>query len=527
MSAQQPARRSGASIEIIILLVAATLVAGFVAMRYRGLWGETDTHAFATASRAMLTEARLVPERYVYTNGYGFPALSTFLIHLTGVSVMQLQLFGSALLSVWLVIPAWLAYRELTGSTPGATLATAIILIQPEFLFLVLRGSHEKFTRGLMFLCIYILIRSILSRKQWSHFVALLLSFYLIIYALITFNNLLAFSFLIALALSLVLSLFVQKVAGSSPDGGTVTRWRLFYTIIIMLILAFLFTFYIYPPARHSILIAESVVDQLALLLLGPIRETSINPYQTISGAWISPLVYLTLSLANWLLLVTSFLLWLLQTVMWWSKRRWPASQRAFLLWLLYSTFGFLGALSILIDISGAIAGNLQHRYFPSFAMIAAAFVARSLVRQQLQPIFQRLGYAVAVVAIVFLSIVAVIKATNEPWLSNNWIYYSVAEKKALLWGKDNAGKEGLWVGLNERIPAAIGICCDDTFSGFPMSTGGTLRPGTRNILISDIIQNRAYQVGFDLPIEGDSLCVYDNGSAWLYHLRPVTPFQK
>ena len=249
------------------MFVAVFLVAGYASMRYGKLWGETDTNVFAVLIRAMVDEAKLVPVQRVYPNGYGFPVLATYLVSISGLSVTGMQLAGGALLAVWVVLPVWLAYRELVGSARGATLATVLILIQPEFLFPILRGTHEKFTRGLMFLCLFLLVRSILARQTWRRFAALLLGFYLASYALITFNNLLATSFIVALGLALVLGLIMRYLIAPRSDSSDTMR-RLLYAVSISLLLAFLFTFYAYPPARHGLRIVESVWDRMAMLFL-------------------------------------------------------------------------------------------------------------------------------------------------------------------------------------------------------------------------------------------------------------------
>lgn len=525
---QSRRRATDGSTEVIILLTATALVAGYSAMRYRGLWGDSDTAAFASAIRAMIADARLIPQQHVYSNGYGFPTLATFLLHITGLSVAQMQITGGALLAVWVVIPVWLAYRELTSSTRGATLATVIILVQAEFLFPILRGSHEKFTRGLMFLCLYLLVRSILARQQTRLFSALLLAFYLALYALITFNNLMATSFIVALGLALLLSLGVRKVAEARSDSSSATQRRLFYAVGISLLLAFIFTFFAYPPARSGLRVVESIWDRLALLVLD-VEETAttVNPYLIVSAAWTSLPVYLMISIANWLLLALSFVLWSTQTLSWWRNQAWPREARPLLLWSLYGAFGFLGAISIAIDFSGALASNLQHRVFPSFAMIAAPLVADWFVRQRAwRPGAHSLANGTLAIGIALLGILAVAKATNEPLLSNTWQYYTIPEKRALLWGERHLDQEMLWVGINERIPAAMDICCPNEFEKLTLS-GGRPRPAVRDLLISDTIRVRAARVGFNLPVAGDSLLTYTNGEADLFHQRPRTPFQK
>lgn len=524
-SESSPRQTTGADRDIIVLLTATILIVAFAAMRYGGLWGETDTSAFAQAIRAMVTEGTLIPSRYAYSNGYGFPALAAFLVQITGVSVAHLQIFGGALLAVWIVLPAWLAYRELTGTVRGATLATVIILVQPEFLFPLLRGTHEKFTRGLMFLAIYLLVRSILSRRQWRRFIAFLLAFYLVVYALITFNNLLAISFITSLGLSLALGLAARQLTGTRGEDSLATQRRLLYAVGISLVLAFFFTFYAYAPAVNAIEIVKSIGDKIALLFLSV--EESTNPYTTVLTAWVSLPVYLLVSIANWLLLILSFILWLAQTVQWWRRHNWPEEPRVILLWSLYGAFGFLGAVSIAVDLSGALSANLQHRMFPSIAMIAAPLVADWFVRRQTQlPATRRLAYGMLAVAIAFLSIMAMAKATNEPSLSNKWNYYTPAEFTGLAWARQSNPDSVTWTAFDERLRAAIAICCDWEAEGAQFDSSQP-EPGTGNYLISDVTRARGERLGVPLPVEGDNLRVYDNGAAEIYHRRPVTPFQK
>jgi hypothetical protein len=521
-------RSAGAAIHISVLLAAASLVALYAALRYGGLWGDSDTHVFSTAVRAMLAEGSLITEEEIYANGYGYPVLVLFLMHVTGLSVVQLQIAGGALLSVWVILPAWLAYRELTGSARGASLATVILLIQPEFLFPILRGSHEKFTRGFMFVCLYLLVRSIAVRHHSRRFTAYLIAFYLTAFALIAFNNLMAASFVIALALTLVLSWGVRLVLGPQADDSAATRRRLLYAIAVTLVLAFLFVFYAYPPARYGLSILDWVGDSLTWLMLN-VRETTANPYQTVFSGWISLPVYLLVSGANWLLLALSFVLWLaLALAMWRGRARSQgAGARAHFLWSLYGAFGLLGAVSIAVDFTGVLGSNLQHRVFPSFAMIAAALVSVWAVgKLESKPHMHRLLHAVLAVGLGFLGVVSVMKATNEPLVSNKWQYYSPLEKSALLWSEAHSDTGALWTGLDERLTAAMGICCPEEFSNLTLR-GGAPRPDVRDYLLSDIVRARAGRLEFALPIAADSLRVYDNGQAEVYHLRPQTPFQR
>jgi hypothetical protein len=517
-------------IEVFALVVGALLLGLYVILRYGEYWGETDTRIFVSYIQTILENGRLISDGALYEHGYGFPTLGVFLVQLTGLSINQLQLYGSTLLAAWIVIPAWIAYRALTDSGRAATLATVIIMLQPEFLFPILRGTHEKFTRGLMFLGLYLIVTSMQSENRFRRYAAYTVALYLTIYALITFNNLLAFSYLLGLALSVIFGIVASRYLGQANSQIIRTHRRLLYVLLISLILAFIYTFYAYEPAAKNILLLESVWDRLASMFFD-FQETIASPYEVVNLTWTSTAVYFTLSIANWLLLIVSFIIWSSQTFAWLFGRARPENARALFLWSLFGAFGLMGAISILIDFSGAIAGNLQHRFFPSFSMVAAAVVAVQLVRWKRplnRPGMHRAAQVFLVVAIFFLGIVAVMKATNEPLVSNKWLTHLPGERAAYFWAENLPDNASLWTALDERVVAGMTICCSEEIRQLHWyADGGFIDETTRNVLLSDLIRARAARIDFDLPIEGDSLRVYDNGTAEIYHLRPRSPFQK
>ncbi len=113
---------------------------------------------------------------------------------------------------------------------------------------------------------------------------------------------------------------------------------------------------------------------------------TAVNPYEVVDNGWISLPVYLLLSLADWLLLAFSAFLWARQTLAWLARRDLPAY---------HPRPGALGFLCRFRPtehcqpaggFSGALAANLQHRLYPSFAMLAAPLVGAWLAKVVLLP---------------------------------------------------------------------------------------------------------------------------------------------
>lgn len=515
--------------QFLILFTGAVLLAIYVLLRYAGLWGETDTNSFTSAIRSMLDGGRLVSQGHVYPNGYGFQTLAVFLINVTGMSLSTLQLIFSILLMVWIVFPAWLIYHEFTGTSHGAVLATVFLFVQPEFLFPILRGTHEKFTRGLMFLCVYLLIRSLHARSHIERFTSWVVAYYIASYALITFNNLLATSFIMALSISMVLSWLVIRVSRHASPTLQLTIRRLGFATVVSLGLAFVFTFYLYRPAQHDLLVLENIGQQISSLVLDVETQAS-NPYGVINTGWISTPVYFTLSIANWLLLGMSAIIWLSQTLVWLWRRKHPPgeNENQLLLWAFYGAFALIGGISVVSDISGEI-GNLQHRLFPSFAMFGAPVVAKwvtdwtQLGSQRGQK--SRIG-ALLWVGIGILAILSTLKATNEPLLSNKWFFYIPAEMQAIDWASEKLEEQALWLEYDERLVAAVNIHDEGRLRSVRLDQYAH-EPWTRNFLVSDVIRRRSVRLSVPLPIEADSLRTYDNGQAQIYHLRPRTPYQQ
>jgi hypothetical protein len=524
------ARRAiSAPTELIGLIILALLIGVYVLVRYAGLWGETDSSAASFAIRDMRDTATLIPGpgNTVYPNGYSFQAIAVFVMNVSGLSLAELQLYASALLMAWVMIPAWMAFRELTGSQRGATIASVLLFIQPEFLFVILRATHEKFTRGLMLLAIYLLVRSLRTRHRPAQFGAFVLVFYLAGYSIISLNGLLATSFISALGLALLLTWIGMRYSRAISLNAVPAIQRLGFSVIVLLILAFLFIFYAYPPARHNLDILRSVGDRVAALFLDVGDDETVNPYaKWVVRTWPNLYIYFAVSLANWLLLAASLGVWGSQTIRWLQRRWQPQGPNDLLLWAFFGAFGLQGALSIVVDVSGAIDGNLQHRFFPSFVMLAAPLFAKWLIDwRPKQPGVERLAHTGFVAAVGICAVLSLFKATNEPLLSNKWLFYVPAEMQALRWAEEKLPSRPVWTDYDDRMTTAIGLRNE----GQPLNIIADLysvNVGTRDFLISDVIRNRSVRIDGELPVEADSLVTYDNGQAQIYHSRPRTPYQ-
>lgn len=529
-------RRTGGSEQIsgglgvLPAIVVVLLISIYPLIRYGGTWNVGgDTLNFTVAIRSVLDSGNLVtPGGVNYPNGYGFQVLSVFFINLTGLDLPEWQVFGAIFLVTWMVFPAWLLYREWVGSNVGATLATIFLFTQPELLFGVMRGTHEKFTRGLILLCLYLITYSLRSRQSSRRFVASLLAFYLSAYALITFNNLFSTSFLAAVLLSLVMAWFLAWWTKSFHTFRP-TMQRLTYVIVISFVLASIYSFYVYSPAKQNLVLLQTITDKVAALFLDVQSTPSYNPYTgPVFHAWVSPLIFLLLSLPNWILLLGSSLIWASQSVHWLLRRKAPSSDSELLLWAFYGAFALQGALTVLADVSGALSGNLQHRMFPTISLMGVAIIAHWLlpILRSKRNSLARIARTATWVGICFLSLLTLAKATNEPVLSNQWATYLPAEVNALDWAERKLAGRAVWTGFDRRLVEVVHIRSGalprrsrlDRFS---------VEPETDNFLISEIIRLQSPRLSVPLPIQSDDFITFDNGQAQIYHRRPQTPYRR
>lgn len=491
--------------------------------RYSGRWAESDSAAFTQMIRGLAQDGRLVPSTDAYPNGYLYQALSTFILKLTGLDAALLQQLVFPLLAPLVVLPAWMMYRELTDSSRSATIAIMLLLTQPEFLFVVLRSSHEKWTRVLLMLSVFWLVRSMKVQHLPRLFAIHVALFYVTIFAFITSNNLLAHSFIFALVIALVIGVVLAR-RKTVVDSGATLLPRFLYATLICLGLVYLFTFYVYPPAQHDLLILQNLWERVASLFLD-VQSQPTNAYSTISIGWTSLPVYFMVSIANWIILGSSLMIWLRQGYAWVVRKRSGPTQTQWLLWLFYAAFAAQGALSAVADASGWLGGNLQHRLFPSFSIMAAGVVGAALARWRPRRVaVVRVGFALVLAGVALLS---VLKATNEPLLSNKWTFYQPAELTALEWTNRYVQNSLVWTEFDERLEMSMLIA-----RGRPAKTNisygaAQLLPGTRDMVLSDITRLRSRRLQTSIPLPLDALRVYDNGAAQVYHFRPVTSYQR
>jgi hypothetical protein len=192
-------------LEIWPIILITLLIGLYFVARYTGHWTENDTAAMAAAIRSVSQSGQLIPdEGLIYSNGYAYQVISTFILDMTGLDVAILQQIVLPFGIILLAVPVCLLLFEITGSKSGAVLGSIFLFTQPEFLFVILRGSHEKFGRLFMVLALFLLFRSFKSYGKLRMFATYIGLFYLVIYGQLSSNFMLAFSFVVALAFGLL-----------------------------------------------------------------------------------------------------------------------------------------------------------------------------------------------------------------------------------------------------------------------------------------------------------------------------------
>jgi hypothetical protein len=518
------------------------LGAYFVA-RFEGRWAELDTNLFIEVIRNIQHQAQLVPKSgEVYPGGYGYQSISTVFLTLTGLEIQEIQQLVYPLMASLATIPAWILYREVAGNARGATITTLLLFTQPEFLFVVIRGSHEKFTRTYMLLCLFLLFRSFKLRDYPRLFTLHILIFYLLAFALASTNNALAMSFYVSIGIAMglrwwqekawwlrnrVVRLFRKEIPSSQFRLFSSDVLRLLYVTLTCIGIIYIVIFYVYPPGQGNVSFFTKLGQDSvsAASTSTPKVSNEPNPYAHVKSSWTSGYFFLLVSFANWVVLGSAMLIWVWKGVRWLWKGDVLQEVREWLPWLLFASFGVQAVGSVFADMGGGV-GNIQVRLFPSISMIAVMLVGPAFA--QLRP--RRFVKPVQIVmsaGIAFFAFTAGLKVTNEPILSNKWMFYRAPEVAAVEWTDTHLKYARIWSEVDERIWTAFttNLAYSANDNKFLMDL--IRRKEVRDILTSDITLLHCSRKGIPLPIPPQSFRAYDNGEAQLYHLRPETPHQE
>jgi hypothetical protein len=500
---------------LLIVLLLGFIVSGYYVYRYHGLWTENDTATITLTIESMREQSVLLPSRLFYQHGFGYQAVSLTLLYVTGLSTQTLQtILYPFLAAAGLILTSFIFFREVLHDHRAAALASMLLIFQPDILFVTLRGSHEKLTWPLMMLALAILYRSFgQPLRKMAIYVGL---FYLVVFAIDSTNVFFGSVFLVAVVLSMALGFLLFRFwRNRQPQLPRLDVQRLMYISLSGGILIFIFIVYIYPPALANLRLFRNILDQLSALLLS--FEVKAQPYGYISIGWINSQVYLILTIFTWLVIAVSFLLWLRHG---WKMLKGEAEQglEENLDWLLYSGFAIQIGISIMVDFSGALAANLQLRLFPSFTVMAiillVRYLSQTIANTHLGINQRKIVLGLSGMLSAWFVLASVLKATNEPSLSNKWTFYLTPEKFAIEWVDAHLTKAEIWIGVDERLNTIF-----NSFYALDSQSGnhyisGKIIPNIRFVLSTEVDRLRAKRLRFQLLPTSYWDQIYDNGQS-------------
>ena len=498
-------------------------LASYWVLRHGTRWGEQDTAQLTAAILNVFDQHTLTPERGAfYKQGYLLTAATATLAAFSGLSAVDLQRVANPLTTVLVVFPALAFLREVCAGWRSTVVAAVLLFTQSEFMFVMLRGSHERIGRTLMLVTFWLLVRSFRFRDDPRAFAAHVILLYLCAYGLIATNVFFGISFCAAVVVAMLGAWLTARLLPKAFGQFTEVARRLVLVSGTLFVLGYMFTYQLFPPAADSLLALQGSTERVAALVLN--FQPSSSPYRVDVPNWPVYEIYLLLNASNVLLLVGGTLVWFDQL------RRWvlrPTSHGPALsegcLWFLFAAFGVQGLLGILLDHADIVSPNLQYRAFPSFAMLGAAMLANGL-NGWLVARWRMLVLAGVLSALALLSL---LKATLEPAVSNIWLFYTPGEARALGWADAHIGPERIWSGTTERLYAAYvnevrqGARPEARVDPFERD------PTTRLLLFSPAIESHMRRTNVPSPATSGANLVYDNGEAQVYRLRADSAFQR
>jgi hypothetical protein len=474
----------------------------YIISRYGGLVADGDVSFFTKAIQDFQVHGG-VGEFIRYSNGLGFQILATEISDITGLTIPQVQLlpFG-----FFYLIIAYLLFREFTDSKYTALIGAAVLSLLPDLLFFTARGTHERYTFFLFLLAIFILIRfskkSISFQKSAKYLVIL----YFSLFALGLINQWFFILILITIITTIFLGLIQSFVFKMDADPykkmlffiipiiplsyllaqygttsnkifwGVISMWfGKLYTFItpsqVLLLLGLaimlvLILYAIHKKGRHYFLQQgiKTQIDNLKKIEFTSARLTFVA--LVLFLVWItfvyffiapsntsfrSPTIYFFLTVIYWIILPISCIMGLIVVKRYAIDKNSEYAYKNLGVLILVSLFGLLG-LSIFIDrvIHSGIADNLEFRVFPYlivFSACGAACALSEISTMIVKAPWKKLFVVLIIFTFMIFSISSLLKATNDPSISDFKIYYSPEEKNGINWIEINSPQSSIWFG--------------------------------------------------------------------------------
>lgn len=482
-------------------------------IRYSGHWDELDSATMTNFAQLVQLEATIIPTKGAYANGPGYSTILYILSDLSGVSVANLQTHILPVVGVISIALAFIAFKELTNSKKIALLATFLLALQPDFLFTTSRGTHEKFTFMMVLMSMFFLSRSFSRRKNIREFMYYVLLYYLSILGMMSYNFFFTSTYIFAILVALIIGYLISEV----PQITTSFK-RMAYTSATSIAFFFSYIFYLYAPSRQLFYMFDTLADKVGSIALA--TEQHVTPqYSYIFTTWVSFKVWLILTLFNWVIAPLSFIAWILLIYrFFWKKQQ--LSSSILLLTMFYTAFSIQLLITIFADRFG-IFNNIELRIFPVLMFFAIPMASITVMKiAEFERLNERTRKTLKITFIFLIMIFMVsslLKATNDPIVSNKWFFYSNQEKEGIIWIESSLHGQEIWAGLDERLQNVHKSYSDvETFDSSKL----TRLENANYWLISDIIKKRAERIGRPLPPTDNLPIIYDSGNVQIYDSR-------
>jgi hypothetical protein len=548
---------------LVSLLVVAFIIGVYWTVRFAGYSGEGDTTRITHNASAVYETGQLTTtEVAAYQSGFGFPAILAIVSQVTNIPIRDLQLNGGLWLPIF-AAAAFICYRELLRSNAAAALGVLLLLLMPDFVFYILRGSHEKVTWMLTLILVYLLLRSY-RLQTVGGFALNTILFYFVFWNLASTHVFFASTLLTALAISYFVGFILIRFRGRRVYAANAGKrhnsaafsnglgelapasyvqdllriGRLALVSLSCFIIVYLILNFVYPPAQNYYNNLEFVAQRIQSLFLGggtavyaPDTPTGLSALGFEPQLWRSRDTYLMVTVIQWLIILGSIISWF---VLGWKLLKQPHFSSQMFLWLWYSAMAIQLVLAVISSLQSLLFfNNLSVRVFTPFALTAAPMAALLLYRvlqsvarlPRPLPLFARLT---AYVVLTFGAIVMLLKVTTDPLIGNLWQFTLPGELSAVDWIEEHAHNRyvhmDIWTLRNEIYQL------NQPYNWEPNNVYYTSSAESYDdydyLLRSALTTAQAQRAQGVLPLLDDYSLVYDSGQAQVYGRRPDTPFQ-
>ena len=492
----------------ILVSIYALLSHIYFVVRFSGRWIEEDTGRMAKFAEYVQAEATMLPSAPVYPNGPGFSILLTGLSGISGISISSLTLFFLPILGALPVLVSYLIFHEITKSARLAILSAFLLSLQPDFLLTSSRGTHEKFTYTLLLLSFFFLARSFSRMKNIREFAINVLLFYITILGMISYNFFFSATYVFASVVALIIGYFVSQF-----PQAVMSFKRLVYTSSTSTVFFFSYMFYLYTPSRNLLYVFDTLADKIGAIALA--TEEHVTPqYQYIFQWWISFETWLFLTLFNWVIALLSFSAWVFLVYRFFIRKH-PLGSSMQLLLMFYTAFSLQLLITIFADRFG-VFNNLELRVFPVlmfFAVPLAAFAIFALVRShRIGPRHRKSLKVLFSVLLLIFVVNSLLKATNDPLVSNKWFFYSIQERDGLMWAQGYLHEQSMWADIDARLISVYNIFSDVDDKNVKFTS-----PRAEYWYVTELIEKRAITVRYPMPYLEDKSIIYDSGGVRIY----------